>query len=111
MGGGANSVIEGHLLESAENPAKLVSKQRNQSKHKFLCKAMCCNLQHFSQIRLQIKELSLSDDAISCVLSDIESDENRVNTDAFATCENVQIQTQQTPTPPRFSAVEVYEML
>ena len=65
----------------------------------------------FSKIRLQIKELSLSDDAISCVLSNIESKEIRVTTDAFATCENVQIQTQQIPTQPRFSAFEVYEML
>ena len=65
----------------------------------------------FSQIRLRIKELSLSDDATSCVPSNRESKENRVNTDAFATCENVQIQTQQIPAPPRFSAFEVYELL
>ena len=31
-----------------------------------------------------------------------------VNTDAFAVSENVQIQMQQIPTPPTFSAVETY---
>ena len=58
---------------------------------------MCCSLQHVSKIRLQIQELSLSHDAISCVLSKIESRGNPVNTDAFATSENVQIQTQHLP--------------
>ena len=66
---------------------------------------MCCNLQHFSKLRLQIQELSLSHDAVSCVFSNIESKDNPVNTDAL------QIQTQQIPTPPTFSAVEAYEML
>ena len=68
-------------------------------------------LQQFSKIRLQIQELSLSHDAISCVLSNIESQEKPVNTDVFATSENVQIQKHQIPTPPMFSAVEAYEML
>ena len=63
----------------------------------------------FSKIRLRIQELSLSHNAISCVLYNIES--HPVNTDKFATSENVQIQTQQIPTPPTFSAVEAYEML
>ena len=53
----------------------------------------------------------MSYEAKSCVLPKIGSNENRVNTDVFATCDNVEIQTQQVPTPPRFSAVEVYEML
>ena len=65
----------------------------------------------FSNRRLQIQELSLSHDAISCVLSIIESKENTVNTDAFVTSESMEIQTQQIPTPPTFSAVEVYEVL
>ena len=45
------------------------------------------------------------------VVSNIEGQENPVNTDAFATSENVQIQMQQIPMPPTFSAVEAYEML
>ena len=65
----------------------------------------------FSKIRLRIQDLSLSHDARSSVLSNIESQEKPVNTDVFATSENVQIQKHQIPTPPIFSAVEAYEML
>ena len=94
-----------------KTPAKRVQKNENRAKHKFLRKAMCCNLQHFSKIRLRIQDLSLSHDAISCVLSNIENPNKPVNTDVFATSENVQLQKHQIPTPPMFSAVEAYEML
>ena len=89
------------VCRSNENKAKINS-----------CVKRCAVIYSmFSKIRPRIQELSLSHDAISCVLSSIESQENPVNTDAFATSENVQIQTQQIPTPPTFPAVEAYEML
>ena len=88
-----------------------MQKNENRAKHKFLRKAMCCNLQHFFQNKATDSRSVLSHDAISCVLSNIESQEKPVNTDVFATSENVQIQKHQIPTPPMFSAVEAYEML
>ena len=77
-------------MESTENLAKCEQKQRKQSQNKFLRKAMCCNLQHFFQNKATDSRSVLSHDAISCVLSNIESQEKPVNTDVFATSENVQ---------------------
>ena len=69
------------VCRSSENKAKI-----------FSCVKRCAVLYSiFSKIRLPIQELSLSHDAVSCVLSNLESKENPVKGDAFATSENVQI--------------------
>ena len=48
LGSATNVNISSSVMqESTENPAKCVSKQRQPTKHKFLCNAMCCNFQHF----------------------------------------------------------------
>ena len=76
-----------NVCRSNENRAKINS-----------CVKRCAVIYSmFSKIRLRIEELSLSHDA---------KPKKPVNTDAFATSENVQIQKHRIPT-----AVEACEML
>ena len=86
-------LVSFHTWKAQKTPQNVCRSSENKA-YINSCVTRCAVINRtFSKIRLQIEELSLSDDAISCVLSNIESKDHRVNTDAFATCKDVQIQT------------------